>query len=200
VLPALAIVIAYLIGGIPFGYLLLKVATGQDVRRSGSGNIGATNVFRSNRTVGLVTLLLDAVKGWVAVYIAALLTHHNDLWTSAAAIAVLVGHIYPVFLGFKGGKAVASFMGAFAYLTPIALVAVLLVFIVAVWRTKFISLGSILAAACFPIAVWIIERPPWPVVVASIIAFGLIIWRHRANIERLRAGNENVFSFRRARR
>lgn len=199
-LPSLAILIAYLLGGVPFGYLLVKWSTGSDVRASGSGNIGATNVFRtSGRGIGVVTLLLDAFKGWMAVFVAARLTGGNTLWMSAAAVAVLLGHIFPVFLGFKGGKGVASFLGAFAYLAPLALIAVLIIFVVAVQTTGFISLGSILAATCFPLAVWIIARPEWPVFVASLIAAALIIWRHKANIARLRDGTEHRFSFRRSR-
>jgi glycerol-3-phosphate acyltransferase PlsY len=198
--PVLAILIAYLLGSIPFGFLLVRSITGKDVRASGSGNIGATNVFRTtSRWIGVLTLVLDAAKAWVAVLIADRLTHSSLLWMSAAAVAALLGHIFPLFLRFHGGKAVASCIGAFLYLTPVAIAAVTVVFVVAVWRTKFISLGSILAAATFPLAVWIIQRPALPVVAASILASALIIWRHQANIARLHAGTESVFSFRRSR-
>jgi glycerol-3-phosphate acyltransferase PlsY len=192
----LAVVLAYLIGGIPFGYLLVKLKTGSDIRASGSGNIGATNVFRTTgRGIGVLTLLLDTLKAYAAVALAARLTGGDEVWTSAAAVAVLLGHIFPVFLHFRGGKAVASFIGAFLYLAPIALAAVLLVFVVAVWRTKFISLGSILAAGLFPLAVWIVVRPHWPLVAASLISAALIVWRHQGNIARLRQGTEHVFTF-----
>jgi glycerol-3-phosphate acyltransferase PlsY len=114
---------------------------------------------------------------------------------SAAVLAVMAGHAYPVFLGFKGGKAVASFVGAFLCLTPLALAAILLVFVVVVAWTRFISLGSIVAAAVFPLAVWILLQPPLPVEAASILAAALIVYKHKGNIQRLRAGSESVFTF-----
>src|SRR5438045_3754179 len=121
-MPVLALVAAYLIGGIPFGYLLVKWKTGADVRAAGSGNIGATNVMRTTgRAAGFATLLLDIAKGYAAVWIAGRLTGQDSLWMSLAALAVMAGHAYPVFLGFHGGKAVASFVGAFACLIPVAL-------------------------------------------------------------------------------
>jgi glycerol-3-phosphate acyltransferase PlsY len=193
--------LSYVLGSIPFGYLLVKLKTGRDVRAIGSGNIGATNVFRTTgRGIGVLTLLLDALKAFVAVWIAGWLTNGNELWTSAAAVAVLLGHVFPVFLKFKGGKAVASFTGAFLYLTPAAVLAVFVVFVLAVWKTRFISMGSVLGALTFPLAVWMLVRPHWPVEAASLIAAGLILWRHKGNIERLRAGAENEFSLRRAAR
>lgn len=194
----LCIAIAYLIGGIPFGYLLVKLTTGKDVRTEGSGNIGATNVLRTTgRGVAVATLALDILKGYAAVWIAAKLTHDDPLWTSLAALAVMAGHAYPVFLGFKGGKAVASFIGAFLYLTPLPLLAALIVFVVTVAATRHISAGSMMAAGTFPLGVWLILHPPAPVLIASIIAGGFIVYRHRENLERLRAGNENVFVWKR---
>src|SRR5918911_693500 len=116
----LVVPVAYLLGAIPFGYLLVKWKTGADVRSQGSGNIGATNVLRTTgRAAGVATLLLDIGKGYLAVWLADRLTGGNPTWMSAAAVAVMIGHAYPVFLAFHGGKAVASFMGAFLYLTPI---------------------------------------------------------------------------------
>src|SRR5262249_59541081 len=116
-------------------------------------------------------------------------------WTRAAALAVMAGHAFPVFLGFKGGKAVASFIGAFAYLAPLPLAAVLVVFLVVVSVTRHISAGSILAAATFPFGVWMIQHPPVYVLAASLIAGTFVVWRHKSNIERLRAGTENVFEW-----
>ncbi len=192
----LAVVIAYLVGGIPFGYLLVRMSTGKDVRASGSGNIGATNVLRTTgRAVAVATLLLDIGKGFFAVWLAAYLTGDSPLWMSAAAVAVMAGHAYPVFLGFKGGKAVASFIGAFLYLTPLPLFAVLIVFVVVVAATRYISAGSILAAATFPFGVWMILHPPIPVFLAALIAGAFIVIRHSANISRIRSGTENVFSW-----
>ena len=116
----LAILIAYLLGAIPFGYLLTRFTTGKDVRSEGSGNIGATNVLRTaGRGAGVATLVLDMAKGYAAVWIAGMLTDGSSGWMADAALAVMVGHAFPIFLGFKGGKAVATFFGAFLYLTPI---------------------------------------------------------------------------------
>jgi glycerol-3-phosphate acyltransferase PlsY len=193
----LSLAIAYLLGAIPFGYLLVKFSSGQDVRDAGSGNIGATNVLRTTgRAAGIATLALDIAKGFLAVWLAAKLTGDSPWWTSLAALAVMAGHAFPVFLQFKGGKAVASFMGAFLYLTPLPLAAVLLVFLIAVAATRFISAGSILAAAAFPFGVWMILHPPAPVLLAAFVAGAFVVYRHRANWERLRAGTEHAFSWR----
>ena len=195
-IPALVLVAAYLIGGIPFGYIIVRLKTGRDVRSLGSGNIGATNVLRTTgRAVAVVTLLLDIVKGFAAVWLMAWASDDSPIWMSAAALAVMAGHAFPVFLKFKGGKAVASFIGAFLYLTPLPLLAVLLLFVIVVAATRHISLGSIVAAGTFPLAVWLILHPPAPVVVAALIAGAFIVIRHKANIERIRAGNEYVFRF-----
>ncbi|MBX5495907.1 MAG: glycerol-3-phosphate 1-O-acyltransferase PlsY [Bryobacteraceae bacterium] len=192
----LVLLFAYLLGGVPFGYLLVRAVTGSDVRTMGSGNIGATNVLRTTgRALGIATLLLDIAKGWVAVWAAAWATGNSPLWMSAAALAVLAGHAYPVFLKFQGGKAVASFIGAFLYLQPLPLLAVLIVFVIVVAATRYISLGSIMAAGTFPLAVWLISHPPLPVLAAALISGVFIVWRHKSNLQRLRAGTENVFSF-----
>jgi acyl phosphate:glycerol-3-phosphate acyltransferase len=194
---ALAVVIAYLIGGIPFGLIVVKLMTGGDVREEGSGNIGATNVLRTaGPKAGILTLVLDAAKGWLAVWLAATLSGGSELWMSLAALAVLIGHSFSLFIGFKGGKAVASFVGAFAYLTPVPLLAVVLLFIALVMWTRYLSLGSVIAAGLFPLAVWMILHPAWPVLVSAIGAALLIIDRHRGNIARIRAGEERVFRFR----
>lgn len=192
----LALVIAYLLGSVPFGYLLVKWTSGADVRASGSGNIGATNVFRtSGRGIGLATLMLDIAKGFAAVWIAAWLTGDAPEWTSLAALAVMAGHSYPVFLKFQGGKAVASFVGAFAYLTPLPLVAVTLLFVAVVAVTRHISAGSILGAATFPFGVWIILHPPFQITAAAFVAGVFVIYRHKSNWQRLHAGTENKFSW-----
>src|SRR2546425_4147127 len=174
----LVLVIAYLLGAIPFGYLLVKFKTGDDVRAKGSGNIGATNVMRtSGRIAGFATLLLDIGKGYLAVWIAYRVCGCSTLM-SAAALTVMAGHAYPVFLRFKGGKAVATFVGAFLCLTPWALAIETIVFIVVVGWTPHISLGSIVGAATFSFGVWLIEKPPLSVLAASIIAGVFIIYRH----------------------
>jgi acyl phosphate:glycerol-3-phosphate acyltransferase len=194
--PLAALVIAYLLGAIPFGYLLVRLSTGRDVRASGSGNIGATNVLRTTgRAAGVATLLLDIAKGYAAVWIAGLLSGGEPIWMSLAALAVMAGHAYPVFLGFKGGKAVASFVGAFLCLTPLALLCALIVFTAIVAWSRYISLGSICAAATFPLAVWIVQHPQLPVFLASVIAAIFIIVRHAENIRRLHEGTEHRFRF-----
>lgn len=194
-MPLLAVVIAYLLGAIPFGYLLVKWKTGADVRGSGSGNIGATNVLRtSGRVAGVATLLLDMAKGYAAVWIAGRLTGQDTTWMAVAALAVMAGHAYPVFLKFKGGKAVASFVGAFLCLTPCAVAAEIIVFVGIVAWTRYISLGSIVGAATFPLAVWLIEKSP-VAVVAAILGGAFIIYKHSSNMDRLRLGTENTFTF-----
>ena len=183
-IPLLVIAIAYLMGGIPFGYVLVKMTTGADVRRAGSGNIGATNVLRTTgRAAGVATLLLDIGKGYLAVWLAGRLTAQSPLWMAAAALAVMAGH------------AVASFVGAFLCLTPVALAAALVVFVATVAWTRYISMGSIVAAATFPLAVWLIQRPFLPVILAAFLAGGFVIYRHSSNICRLRDGQEHAFHF-----
>ncbi len=192
----IAIIVAYLVGGIPFGYLLVRWKTGEDVREKGSGNIGATNVLRTTgRAVSVATLLLDIAKGLFAVWLADKLSDGSPAWMSLAALAVMAGHAFPVFLKFQGGKAVASFIGAFLYLTPIPMLAALVVFVIVVAATRQISMGSIVAAGALPLATWLIEHPPWIVILATLVAGVFLIYRHRANIERIRAGTENVFRF-----
>jgi len=194
-IPVLGLLIAYLLGDIPFGYLLVKLSTGRDVRESGSGNIGATNVLRTTgRTAGIATLLLDIGKGYLAVWLEGRLTGDNLQWMSAAAVVVMIGHSYPALLHFRGGKAVAAFVGAYLCLAPVPLAAVLVVFLVTAAWTRYISLASVIAAGTFPLAVWLIEHPPPSVVVAAILSGALIVYRHRENLARLHAGTEHAFS------
>lgn len=186
---------AYLIGGLPFGYWFVRLTAGQDIRTMGSGNIGATNVHRTiGRKAGIVVLLLDIAKGWAAVFIAGASTHGNPLAIALAVVAVMLGHCYPVFLNFKGGKAVACFIGAFLYTAPLPLVAILALFVVVVALSRYISLGSVIGAAAFPFAVWLIDHPPLPILLAAVFAAILIIYRHKGNISRLRSGTEHTFS------
>jgi glycerol-3-phosphate acyltransferase PlsY len=190
----LAIVIAYLLGAIPFGYLLTRFTTGKDVRSEGSGNIGATNVLRAaGRGAAIATLVLDMAKGFAAVWIAEYLTEGSSGWSADAALAVMVGHAFPIFLGFKGGKAVATFVGAFLYLTPVPMLAAMIVFLIAVVVTRYISAGSILMAATFPLAVWLIDHATLNVVLAALIAAAIVVYRHKENMQRLRMGKEPIF-------
>jgi glycerol-3-phosphate acyltransferase PlsY len=195
-IPLLSVLLAYLLGAIPFGYLLVRWKTGDDIRASGSGNTGATNVLRTTGVVtGIATLLLDIGKGYVAVWFADRASSGNAFWMSLAALAVMAGHAYPIFLGFKGGKAVASFIGAFLRLVPLATIAMLVVFLVVVAKTRYISLGSIIGAATFPLAVWLVFQPPLAIELASLAAAIFIICRHRSNIQRLQQGRERLLSF-----
>jgi glycerol-3-phosphate acyltransferase PlsY len=188
-------VLAYLIGGLPFGYLFVRFSLGKDVRTMGSGNIGATNVHRTaGRKAGFVVLFLDILKGFVAVWLAATISHSSPTALALAAVAVMIGHCYPVFLGFKGGKAVACFIGAFLYLAPIALLITIAIFVVVVAATKYISLGSIIGACVFPLVMWLVQHPPRVLLYAAVVSALLIVYRHKANIGRLLRGTENVFS------
>jgi glycerol-3-phosphate acyltransferase PlsY len=184
-----------LIGGLPFGYWFVRLSSGKDIRTLGSGNIGATNVHRTQGgKAGVIVLLLDILKGFLAVLLSAWIAPANATALALAAALVMLGHCYPVFLRFKGGKAVACFIGAFLYIAPLSLALVLLIFIaiVAIW--PYVSLGSIVAAAIFPLFFWLLYRPA-PVLLGAAIFCGLlIIYRHKGNIERLRSGRESVFS------
>jgi acyl phosphate:glycerol-3-phosphate acyltransferase len=195
VIEALVLVAAYLVGGVPFGLIYAKLSAGKDIRKEGSGNIGATNALRTlGRTAFFVTLALDIGKGLFAVWLADRLTGGSLLWMSLATLAVIFGHAFSVFLGFTGGKSVASFIGAFLYLTPLPLLACALVLLVILAVTRYMSLASIIAVGSLPLACWLILQSPWPVMLAAVVSSALVIWRHQANIQRLRAGNENVFS------
>jgi len=195
---AIAVAIAYLLGSIPFGLLVAKVMAGADVRNEGSGNIGATNVLRTaGPYAGLLTLALDAGKGLLAVWLADRLSGGSTLWMSLSALAALAGHAFPVWLKFKGGKAVATCVGALGYLTPLPFLGIVLIFVAVVWWTRYLSLGSIAAAGLYPLACWLIMHPGWPIMLTSVAAAVLIIERHRGNIQRIRAGEERVFRFRR---
>lgn len=191
----LVVAAAYLMGGIPFGLLYSQLTAGKDIRKEGSGNIGATNALRTlGRTAFFVTLLLDIGKGVVAVWLAERVSGGSIWWMSLSAVAVIFGHAFSIWLKFTGGKSVASFIGAFAYLTPIPLAACSLVLLVILAVTRYMSLASIVAVGSLPVACWLIQQSPWPVMLAAALCAALVIWRHRGNVERLRSGTENVFS------
>lgn len=192
---AVPALLAYLLGGLPFGYLFVRFTLGQDVRTMGSGNIGATNVHRSiGRKAGLIVLLLDVGKGFLAVWLAAMASHHNPAAIALAWIAVMLGHCFPVFLQFRGGKAVACFIGAALYIAPGAIVATALIFLLTAALSKFISLASVVGAIVFPLVMWVIYHPAMPFVLAAVAGALLIVVRHSANLERLRTGTEHPFS------
>ena len=193
----LILLIAYLIGSIPFGYLIVRTKGGGDIRQTGSGGTGATNVSRgAGKAAGVLTLLLDAAKGAAVVLIAQSVSG-SDWVKAAAAIAVIVGHIFPVWLGFRGGKGVATGVGVFLILAPIALLCAGVIFVSIVFFTRYVSLGSIMAAALIPLLVWlqnVFVEPGGdlrPLLTAAVIGALLIIFAHRGNIQRLARGTES---------
>jgi glycerol-3-phosphate acyltransferase PlsY len=200
-LHAAVVALAYLLGSIPFGYLLVRLGGGGDVRETGSGGTGATNVTRrAGSSAGILTLLLDALKGIAAVLVARLLLGTRpdaDWWVSAAAVAAVLGHVFPVWLGFRGGKGVATGLGVFLVLAPLATLCALVVFAAVVWLWRYVSLGSITAAAVLPLAVWslgafgIADHAQAPVLAVAVLGAALIIFMHRTNIGRLLTGKEN---------
>jgi glycerol-3-phosphate acyltransferase PlsY len=185
----LVVIIAYLIGSVPFGYLIVRGKIGADIRQTGSGGTGATNVSRrAGKAAGVVTLVLDALKGGVAVLIAEMLTR-SDWIVAAAAVAVIVGHIFPVWLGFRGGKGVATGAGVFLVLAPIAVLCAGVVFLAIVLGTRYVSLGSMLGAAMIPLFVWL-QSDSRPLLIAAVLSALLIVFAHRGNIGRLTHGTE----------
>jgi glycerol-3-phosphate acyltransferase PlsY len=188
----LTTLIAYLLGSIPFGYLIVRWQRGIDVRATGSGSIGATNVMRNLGALGFVaTFLLDAGKGLVAVQLVSKMTFGDPTLVAAAAFAAVLGHCFPVWLGFRGGKGVATGVGVFIAIAPWQVVLVLAIFavVVAIWR--YISLGSIVATAAFPVLVYLMKHPPIQIVIGAAGAAAIIIARHHANIARLPKGTES---------
>ena len=208
--PALAAVwwlplAAYFLGSIPFGYLIVRVSGRGDVRHHGSGNIGATNVARVSGTFsGLLTLALDAAKGYFAVWLAAAATDGNIRWMMAAALLALIGHLFPVWLGFRGGRGVATGAGVFLPFCWQAVVGAAVVFLIVVAFWRYVSLGSIAAAASLPMLVYLLyapgHAPPAMVSAGTSAAMALVIWRHRTNIARLLDGSEPRFTLSRGRK
>jgi glycerol-3-phosphate acyltransferase PlsY len=204
-------IIAYLLGSIPFGYILVRLFRKQDIRQTGSGNIGATNVARSGaKGLGITTLMLDMAKGYVAVMIARPIFHRMPpaglrletmysyrealMWAAAiAALFAILGHMHPIWLRFKGGKGVATGVGVFLALAPKAVGVVLIIFLVIVWFSRYVSLGSIIATAAFPLLAWVLYRSVMPPIVFLAAGLGalLIIAKHHQNIRRLLSGTEH---------
>jgi acyl phosphate:glycerol-3-phosphate acyltransferase len=184
--------VSYMLGAIPFGYIVVRVFQKSDIRASGSGNIGATNVFRKSRWAGILTLLLDGGKGYLAVVLAAGLGANRE-WQAIAALFAILGHVFTVFLGFKGGKGVATGCGAYLALSPPAVLTTLAVFVATVVLSRYISLASILATGAFPLWAWLYGEPRALVAWAALGA-GIIIAKHHQNIRRLLGGRENRFS------
>jgi len=190
---------AYLLGSIPWGVLVTRFFGRADIRQAGSGNIGATNVARvAGAAAGVLTLLLDAAKGYAAVWIAGRYSIDSSAWMMAAGLAALIGHCFPIWLNFKGGKGVAAALGVFlALCTPAALCA-LTVFALVTAYWKYVSLGSISAAAAMPLLIYFLwappHAPPTIIIFGTMAAALLIIYKHDANIQRLVEGVEPKFS------
>ena len=185
----LSLLAAYALGSVPFSYLVARLCGIEDVRKVGSGNVGATNVMRSAGTLpGLLALVLDSGKGAVAVALAQRFDG-SGLLPALAAAGVVVGHVYPVWLGFRGGKGVATGAGAFAPIAPLASLAAALTFGVVLALTRYVSVGSILGTAALSILLFALDAPP-PVARVGVLLALLIVFKHKDNIERLLKGNE----------
>jgi glycerol-3-phosphate acyltransferase PlsY len=182
--------VAYLIGSIPFSFLVARAFGVHDVRRVGSGNVGATNVLRNaGKAAGALALLLDLGKGAAASALAGKLAPGDAVLPAAAAVAAVVGHMFPVWLRFEGGKGVATGLGAFAPLAPRAALAALLAFAVVAAGTRYVSLGSVAGGAALA-AVAFVLRGPDPVAIAAAFTFALVVFRHRSNLRRILGGTE----------
>ena len=186
--------VSYLLGSIPFGLILVRVFRGEDVRASGSGNIGATNVARKSPVLGVATLLLDAGKGLAAVILARIFfgASSDKLLMTVAALCAVIGHLFPIWLKFRGGKGVATSLGSFALITPKSVLCMVGLFVIVVVITRYVSLGSVVAAAGFPGIAWLVLESTGPLHLALLALVSvLIIWKHRHNISRLMAGTES---------
>ena len=183
---------SYLLGSIPSGYLLVRALRGEDIRRSGSGNIGATNVSRTSPGLGVATLLLDALKGLAAVAITRIFFPGSLRLAALAALAAIVGHIFPVWLRFRGGKGVATGLGSFVMLAPKAILVLIGIFVAVVLAFRYVSLGSIVAVAIFPLVAWLLHGYGQTPTVLGLMATAsiLIVAKHHQNIRRLLAGTE----------
>ncbi|GAC1416343.1 MAG: glycerol-3-phosphate 1-O-acyltransferase PlsY [Acidobacteriaceae bacterium] len=192
--------IAYLLGSIPFGYLLVRIFLRRDIRAHGSGNIGATNVARQGaKGLGIATLVLDLGKGLVAVLLARQLSGGSVDVAAAAGLVAVLGHVFPVWLGFRGGKGVATALGVFLALSPLSAGVLVLVFLGVFLATRFVSLASIVAAAAFPLIGFHFVRERTPAVILTLLAIPvLVIVKHHGNIGRLMRGTESRFGSRSA--
>jgi glycerol-3-phosphate acyltransferase PlsY len=189
---ALALLIGYGLGSIPFGLILTRLTGAGDLRRIGSGNIGATNVLRTGRKgLALATLLLDAAKGGLPVALALALAGPEA--AAMAGAGAIIGHCFPVWLGFRGGKGVATAAGVVLAMTPVVFVLILAAFVVIVWATRWVSLGSITAAGLAPIVAWLFGDGN--AVLLYLLVAALVILKHRENIGRLLRGQENRLNF-----
>ena len=198
----LLVLAGYLLGSIPFGYLLVRVQSGGDIRAMGSGNIGATNVTRTaGWSIGVATLVLDGAKGFFAVWLAGHFSDGNIRFMMYAGLAAILGHVFPVWLKFSGGKGVATALGVFLAICWSAVAVAVAIFAIVVIFWRYVSLGSVSAAAALPLLMYVLyapgHAPPLPVSTGTLLAAILIILKHRWNIERLIIGTEPRFELRR---
>ncbi|MRS11465.1 MAG: glycerol-3-phosphate 1-O-acyltransferase [Actinobacteria bacterium] len=199
-----AAVSAYAVGSVPWAVIVVRVFWRQDIRTLGSGNTGATNVLRVFGTApGLAVLALDVVKGAVGVWLATLFVppawaaDGKDWFMVLGALSAILGHSFSPFIGFKGGKGVATAAGAIVTLAPLAIIPLAIVFVVVVAIWKYVSLGSVVIAALFPGICWLLYPDRHALLLFALLASGMVIWRHRANIRRIRRGEESRITFRR---
>ena len=187
----------YLLGSIPTGLLLTRFFSKVDPRQEGSQNIGATNIYRTaGKKMGILTLIGDVLKGMIPIGIAIQMVGGQwglpaDVWIAIAGLSPIVGHVFPIFLGFKGGKGVATALGIYLPISPIAVFIEFFVFLTVVWRWKFISLGSITCVITIPILVAFFRSDSQAYFVLSVIIAALVIYRHQTNISRILQGTEN---------
>jgi acyl phosphate:glycerol-3-phosphate acyltransferase len=206
-LPAALVLLAYLIGSIPFSFLVVKLFAGEDIRQHGSRNVGATNVARTaGKIPGIVALLLDIAKGYGAVAVATWMTsmsgwpfradgnvvsvHQPSFWISLAALVAVIGHMFPVWLRFHGGKGVATATGAFVAMNPLVVLGAIIVFVLVLLSARFVSLASILSAASIPLFFRFLAHAPFWTDMMSILIAILVIAKHHSNIARLAHGTE----------
>ena len=181
----------YLLGSVPTGLLLSKLFARVDPRQAGSGNIGATNIFRTaGKGLGVVTLVGDVLKGMIPIGIAIQLGT-SDLWLAAVGLTTFLGHIFSIFLGFRGGKGVATALGLYLVISPIAVLIEVLLFAGLVWRWRYISLASISCATTIPVLIAFFRSDSQVYFILSVLIAALILYRHKENIVRLLQGSEN---------
>jgi glycerol-3-phosphate acyltransferase PlsY len=184
-------VTGYFLGSIPFGYILVRIFKAQDIREIGSGNIGATNVARSSPVLGVLTLVLDGLKGFAAVMLARMWFPGQSEVAAGAAVAAIFGHMFPLWLRFRGGKGVATGLGSFALLAPKSILVMIGIFLAVVAATRYVSLGSLIALALLPVLAWKLDGQGNTSIVLASLASLLIVAKHHGNIRRLLAGTEN---------
>jgi len=183
--------LGYLLGSVPTGLLLTKLFSKVDPRKTGSKNIGATNIFRTaGKSLGIITLIGDLLKGAIPVFLA-IQWGESDLWIAISGLTPSLGHVFPIFLGFKGGKGVATALGFYLVISPVAVFIEFLIFAGIVWKWRYISLGSIICATTIPILIAYFRSDSQAYFIISVLIAALILYRHQSNISRLLQGMEN---------